>query len=40
MPVKDWLPAAVRSAAVESKLKVGKISFQLEEMSIIEKGNK
>lgn len=29
MPVKDWLPAAVRSAAVESKLKVGEPLFHL-----------
>ena len=29
MPVKDWLPAAVRSAAVERKLKSGEPLFRL-----------
>jgi CRP-like cAMP-binding protein len=29
MPVKDWLPAAVRSAAVERKLKAGEPLFHL-----------
>ena len=29
MPVKDWLPAAVRSAAIDRKLKSGESLFRL-----------
>jgi CRP-like cAMP-binding protein len=29
MPVKDWLPAAVRSAAIDRKLKFGETLFRL-----------
>jgi len=29
MPVKDWLPAAVRSAAIDRKLKSGETLFRL-----------
>lgn len=29
MPVKDWLPSAVRSAAIDRKLKTGEALFQL-----------
>ena len=29
MPVKDWLPAAVRAASVERRLKAGEVLFRL-----------
>jgi len=29
MPVKDWLPAAVRAAAIDRKLKAGEVLFRL-----------
>ncbi len=34
MPVKDWLPAAVRSAAVERKLKSGEPLFHLGDKTV------
>ncbi len=41
-PIKIWVSVDPQHIPVkiESKLKVGKISFQLEEISIIEEGNK
>ena len=29
MPVKDWLPANVRAAAIDHKLKAGEVLFRL-----------